>query len=131
VSREHIHLPVNLSDKAADSITSFAGSWLFLGIHAVWFALWIGLLVEPFPYGLLTMLVSLEAIGLSTLVMISQNRMAVKDRLRDDLEATEISSMFANHDLLLDINKQQLFLLNQQTEILNFIREQKSGKVSK
>lgn len=131
MSRDHIHLPTNLSDRLADSITSFAGSWLFLGIHAVWFVLWISLHVEPFPYGLLTMIVSLEAIGLSTLVMISQNRQASRDRLRDDLEAQEIASMFTNHQLLLDINNQQLSILNQQTEILNFIREQKKGKVSK
>ena len=46
----------------------------FVYVHVVWFSLWIGLGVEPFPYGLLTMLVSLEAIFLSTFVMISQNR---------------------------------------------------------
>ena len=50
----------------------------FVYIHAVWFALWIGLGVEAYPYGLLTMIVSLEAIFLSTFVMISQNRADAK-----------------------------------------------------
>jgi uncharacterized membrane protein len=46
----------------------------FVYLHVVWFTLWIALRVEKFPFGLLTMLVSLEAIFLSTFVMISQNR---------------------------------------------------------
>ena len=46
----------------------------FVYIHAIWFSLWIGLGVEDYPFGLLTMIVSLEAIFLSTFVMISQNR---------------------------------------------------------
>jgi uncharacterized membrane protein len=64
----------SLQNRVADSITRFAGSMPFVYVHVVWFSLWIGLGVEPFPYGLLTMLVSLEAIFLSTFVMISQNR---------------------------------------------------------
>jgi uncharacterized membrane protein len=63
-----------LQDRVADAITRFAGSMPFVYAHVVWFSAWIGLGVEPFPYGLLTMLVSLEAIFLSTFVMISQNR---------------------------------------------------------
>jgi uncharacterized membrane protein len=61
-------------DRIADAITRFAGSMPFVYIHIVWFTLWIALYVEKFPFGLLTMLVSLEAIFLSTFVMISQNR---------------------------------------------------------
>jgi len=64
----------NLQARIADWITAFAGSMAFVYIHAVWFTLWIVLGVEPFPYGLLTMIVSLEAIFLATFVMISQNR---------------------------------------------------------
>ena len=73
-SRSYIHAPHNLGERAADAITGFVGSWLFVGIHACWFLLWILLRIEPFPYGLLTLLVSLEAIFLSTFVMMSQNR---------------------------------------------------------
>jgi uncharacterized membrane protein len=61
-------------NRIADAITTFAGSMKFVYIHVVWFAVWIGLRVEHYPFGLLTMIVSLEAIFLSTFVMISQNR---------------------------------------------------------
>lgn len=64
----------NLQDRIADAITRFAGSMPFVYIHVVWFTAWIVLGVEKFPFGFLTMLVSLEAIFLSTFVMISQNR---------------------------------------------------------
>jgi uncharacterized membrane protein len=60
--------------RVADAITGFAGSMPFVYVHLVWFAIWITSGVEAFPFGLLTMIVSLEAIFLSTFVMISQNR---------------------------------------------------------
>ncbi len=76
-----------VEDRLAGRITDFAGSMRFVYLHTLWFALWIiinaGLLVamglgiipfDPFPFGLLTLIVSLEAIYLSTFVMISQNR---------------------------------------------------------
>jgi uncharacterized membrane protein len=62
----------NAQDRIADAITRFAGSMPFVYLHVIWFALWIGLRVESYPFGLLTMIVSLEAIFLSTFVMISQ-----------------------------------------------------------
>lgn len=74
-------------DRVAGTITDFAGSMPFVYIHTLWFGLWIlvnaGLLLaiglhivpfDPFPFGLLTLVVSLEAIYLSTFVMIAQNR---------------------------------------------------------
>jgi len=61
-------------NRVADQITRFAGSMRFVYLHAIWFSLWIGLGFEDYPFGLLTMIVSLEAIFLSTFVMISQNR---------------------------------------------------------
>ena len=64
----------SVQNRVADAITAFAGSMPFVYLHIVWFTVWIALGVEKFPYGLLTMLVSLEAIFLSTFVMISQNR---------------------------------------------------------
>ena len=79
--------------RLADSITAFAGSMWFVYLHAVWFAFWIaanaGMLrpfvpsFDPFPYGLLTMLVSLEAIFLSTFILISQNRQALIETYRE------------------------------------------------
>jgi uncharacterized membrane protein len=64
----------NLQSRIADAITGFAGSMSFVYVHIAWFASWILLGVEKSPYGLLTRFVSLEAIFLSTFVMISQNR---------------------------------------------------------
>ncbi len=63
-----------LENRIADAITRFAGSMQFVYLHIIWFAAWIGFRVEDYPFGLLTMIVSLEAIFLSTFVMISQNR---------------------------------------------------------
>ena len=82
-------------DRIADTITSFAGRMVFVYVHAVWFAVWIALnegllgkagVFDPYPYGLLTMIVSLEAIFLSTFVMISQNRQAARENVRADLD---------------------------------------------
>ncbi len=70
----------SFGDRAADAIASFAGSWLFFLIHVVWFAGWIIFDVEAFPYGLLTMIVSLEAIFLSSFILLSQNRQSDRDR---------------------------------------------------
>lgn len=64
------------SDKAAN----FSAHPAFLVIHAAWFFLWIALGVEEFPFGLLTMIVSLEAIILSSLILSSTNREAARDR---------------------------------------------------
>lgn len=68
--------------RIADSVSGFVGSWPFLIVHIVWFFFWIALNVEPFPFGLLTMIVSLEAIFLSTFIMISQNRHDDRDRVQ-------------------------------------------------
>jgi uncharacterized membrane protein len=80
-------------ERLTDWIAAFSGSIYFLLLHVVWFALWIGLNVafesdpfDPFPFGLLTMVVSLEAIFLSVIVLLSQNRQASKDRIRSDIE---------------------------------------------
>ena len=64
----------NAENRIADAITRFAGSMPFVYVHVIWFTAWIVLGVERYPFGLLTMIVSLEAIFLSTFVMISQNR---------------------------------------------------------
>lgn len=93
-NREHIYNHRKLGGLIADKVTAFSGSWAFLLIHFVWFSLWIGLRVEPFPFGLLTMIVSLEAIILAALVLMSQNRQQDRDRARDDHEAEEVDELF-------------------------------------
>ena len=77
---------LSAGDVIADNIASFVGSWTFVFVHAVWFALWMMLPVEPYPYGLLTMIVSLEAILLSTLIMMAQNRQSERDRHQADAD---------------------------------------------
>ena len=85
--------------RMSDVIATVAASQWFMLFHACWFALWIGVNMlaavgalperagfDPFPFGLLTMVVSLEAIFLAIFVMVSQNRQSEKDRLRTDLD---------------------------------------------
>ena len=74
----------SMQNRIADAVTKFAGSMAFVYVHIVWFSLWIGFRVEKFPFGLLTMIVSLEAIFLSTFVMISQNRADAKRQVVAD-----------------------------------------------
>src|SRR4029077_4849607 len=71
-------------NQVADAITTFSGSMWFVYIHIIWFSCWIGFGVESYPYGLLTMIVSLEAIFLSTFVMLSQNRADLPFALLDN-----------------------------------------------
>jgi len=83
-----------LQDRIADVITSFSGRMIFAYVHIIWFVVWILLNTgsfgvppfDPFPYGLLTMIVSLEAIFLSTFVLISQNRLSQDAEHRADLD---------------------------------------------
>jgi len=79
--------------RIADWIAWFSGSMPFLIINGAWFGVWIllntmpfGIHFDPYPFGLLTMIVSLEAIFLSCFVLVSQNRQAEKDRVRADIE---------------------------------------------
>jgi uncharacterized membrane protein len=74
-------------------IAAFSGSMAFLIGNLGWFLIWIALNTlpgldhfDPFPFGLLTMIVSLEAIFLSCFVLISQDRQSAKDRVRADIE---------------------------------------------
>jgi uncharacterized membrane protein len=86
-----------LGGRIADAITDFTGSMVFVYVHVVWFAVWIllnvGLIHIPnisefdrFPFSLLTMIVSLEAIFLSTFVLISQNRLSCASEKRAELD---------------------------------------------
>ena len=87
------HHPVVVAHKArraastqlrvADAITAFAGSMPFVYLHAVAFAIWM-VLVESDPWPKLTLVVSLEAIFLSTFVMIGQNRQAAFQQAKAD-----------------------------------------------
>jgi uncharacterized membrane protein len=73
--------------KVADAITKFAGSMLFVYVHIVIFAVWM-LVIEKSPWPTLTLVVSLEAIFLSTFVMIGQNRQASFQQAKADHDFT-------------------------------------------
>jgi uncharacterized membrane protein len=73
----------SLQLRVADKVTAFAGSMVFVYIHVLVFALWM-LLLEPSPWPSLTLVVSLEAIFLSTFVMIGQNRQAAYQQAKAD-----------------------------------------------
>lgn len=90
---EEMEVRTTLLQHIADLIAEFSGSMLFLFLNMGWFLLWVGWNLipgvphfDPYPFGFLTMVVSLEAIFLSIFVLISQNRQAAKDRLRSEAE---------------------------------------------
>jgi len=100
----------NAENRIADTITRFAGSMPFVYVHVIWFTAWIALGVERYPYGLLTMIVSLEAIFLSTFVMISQNRADEKRQVLADHEWQKIQAEEQQNDQLLGLSNQILAL---------------------
>ncbi|MEA2405782.1 MAG: hypothetical protein QOE08_2429 [Thermoleophilaceae bacterium] len=103
----------SVQNRVADGITAFSGSMLFVYIHILWFGCWIGFRVEKYPFGLLTMIVSLEAIFLSTFVMISQNRADAKRQV------------IANHQwhTVQEEDRQNRELLRLSKEILSLTKE--------
>lgn len=107
-----------VQDRVSDRITAFAGSLTFIYIHAAWFAAWIAVNVgafgrarefDKFPFGLLTMVVSLEAIFLATFVMVTQNRQGRRSDIRSDLDfetnlRSEIWSVHVGEALGIDVD---------------------------
>jgi uncharacterized membrane protein len=100
----------SLENRIADQITRFAGSMRFVYLHIVWFTAWIVFRVEQYPFGLLTMIVSLEAIFLSTFVMISQNRADEKRQVLADQEWQTVQEEEQQNEQLLHISNQILDL---------------------
>jgi uncharacterized membrane protein len=86
-------------ERLANVITAFTGSMFFVALHAAWFGVWIavnvvpGTAFDPPPFGVLTLIVSLEAIFLSTFVLISQNRQALQAdrRAKVDLQVNVVA----------------------------------------
>jgi uncharacterized membrane protein len=102
----------SVQNRISDRITAFAGSMWFVYIHIAWFASWIIFRVEHYPYGLLTMIVSLEAIFLSTFVMISQNRADARRQVVADQEWRTVRLE----------DRQNRELLNRSNEILELTK---------
>jgi uncharacterized membrane protein len=97
-------------NRIADKITAFSGSMAFVYIHVIWFGCWIGFGVEKYPFGLLTMIVSLEAIFLSTFVMISQNRADQKRQVLADQQWKTVQEEDRQNEDLLQLSQQILAL---------------------
>ena len=97
-------------NRVADQITRFAGSMRFVYIHLVWFGAWIVFRVEAYPFGLLTMIVSLEAIFLSTFVMISQNRADEKRQVIADEAWHTVQQEEQQNETLLRLSREILAL---------------------
>jgi uncharacterized membrane protein len=103
--REESEQGKGFQDHLADWITHWSGSMLFVYIHVVWFGFWIAANLgwlgfepfDPFPYGLLTTIVSLEAIFLSTFVLVSQNRQAGLADRRSELDLQV--NLLAEHEM--------------------------------
>jgi uncharacterized membrane protein len=126
-ARPHLHAHVDpvllkhaeqransLQNRVADKITTFAGSMAFVYLHVVWFVVWIvfGTLIgfDSYPFGLLTMIVSLEAIFLSTFVMISQNRADSKRQVIADHQWQLVQEEDKQNCQLLELSQQILEL---------------------
>ena len=132
-----------LADKFADTLTSKFGTVFFLGLNALWFLVWIvvntGLVpgvepFDPFPFGLLTMIVSLEAIFLAIIVLISQNRAAKIAELREEVDLqinsiaeTEVSKTVMMLGLLLEKNGIQI----DDPEIADMVRPIRSSDIQR
>jgi len=94
-ANEMIEVKLTFGDRLSDFFTSFSGNLYFVFFSIVWFVLWIawnmGALpgvepFDPFPFGLLTMIVSLEMVFLSLFILIKQARQAANDKVRNDIE---------------------------------------------
>ncbi len=116
----------NVQNRIADAITTFAGSMWFVYIHIAWFAAWIVVGVEHYPYGLLTMVVSLEAIFLSTFVMISQNRADERRQVLADHEWEFVQIEKRQNEQLLGISNQILEL----TRAIDAVTSDRKGEKS-
>jgi uncharacterized membrane protein len=114
----------SLQNRIADRITAFSGSMLFVYIHILWFGAWIGFRVEHYPFGLLTMIVSLEAIFLSTFVLISQNRTDAKRQVIADQQWQTVKEEDKQNEELIHISNQILELTK---EIHSFAQARRSG----
>ncbi len=120
--------------RIADVAAAFSGTITFLFVHIAWFALWILVNLEllpltkpfdPYPFGLLTMVVSLEAIFLSCMVLISQNRQASKDRIRSDAEydaniraGLEVTQLHVKFDAVSDLLTSRIAALEKQAKVV-------------
>ena len=115
----------NFQHRLADAITAFAGSMSFVYLHVIWFVLWLRFepFKDAFPYGLLTMIVSLEAIFLSTFVMISQNRADERRQVLADHQWELIQTEERQNQQLLALSMNILDLTKQVHALMSELRQ--------
>jgi len=101
----------NIQNRIADRITAYAGSMHFVYLHVLLFAVWM-LAIEKSPWPTLTLIVSLEAIFLSTFVMISQNRADEKRQALASQEWESVQLEGKQNEQLLELSRQILALTN-------------------
>ena len=116
MSRAHLHAPRHVGDTIADQVTAFVGSWRFVIMQALLMCAWVVYNVwivlqwaifrpfDPFPFVFLNLFMSAEAAFSTPFILMSQNRAALRDRARDDLEAQEVAELHT-------MNRQQLEIL--------------------
>ncbi len=119
---EEMGAPSGFGEKLSDFLTQVAGDIRFVYFNFSWFAIWIILntsiipgleAFDPFPFGLLTMMVSLEAIFLSLFVLISQNRQTAREKVRNDIEyEVNVKAELEIRDLSEKVEKMQDLLIN-------------------
>ena len=113
----------SIQNRLADTITRFAGSMAFVYVHVVWFTAWIGLRVEKYPYGLLTMVVSLEAIFLSTFILISSNRQDERREMLANSQWQLVQQQEKQNELEISQNERLLTLSNQILELTRAVHD--------
>src|SRR5205823_5469084 len=130
----------SLSNRVADAITKFAGSMAFVSVHIVWFSVWMALNLglfgksaefDKFPFGLLTMAVSLEAIFLSTFLLISQNRQDESRGMLADAEWQLVRKQQTENALEVKQNVELLDLSKRIYDLTKEIRELTAGNGSR
>lgn len=133
-----------LSEKIADGMTQTFGSIPFLILNTIWFVSWILINTnsipgitpfDPFPFGFLTMIVSLEAIVLAIFVLISQNRAARIDDLREEVDLKidivteqELTKLLQLFVLLMEKNG---FILSDDKELREMIHQTNMKKIER
>jgi len=118
-NRQYIHLPRHLGDRVSDKVSASVGSWPFIIVQSIILAFWIILNSlafitwkwDPAPFILLNLCLSFQAAFTAPIIMISQNRQAAKDHVRDEHEAVEVEEIFKINSTLMEINRRQLEIL--------------------
>jgi uncharacterized membrane protein len=111
---------VKSAEHVSDWVADISAHPLFIIFHAIWWGVWIGFGIEPFPYGLLTLIVSLEAILLSSLLLSSGNREgeAEKKIARKDLRISTQTNIMVEeiHDVIRDMQEDLRNLMDDKGE---------------